>query len=356
MYNQLSRGCVRVLVGLMLAGGMAQGAHAQALVVDGEEIASADLMAKAKAEGKIVIYSTLAERMFAPAKKAFIEDTGLEVEHINLITPRLYARATSEFTAGKLVADWVDTTDPLLTRELVKVGVLGRPHKVPSFDALPVGDRDSEGNWYTMFRTPIILGVNTAVVAEKDMPKSWNDILDPKWAGKIGTASIDGGGSWFHAFAYLRDEISEDYWKKLAAQKPKIYPSSAPMLADMLRGETSIAFNAPASIITQIEAGAPVTAIFPEEGASAYATTGGITTTAPHPHAAMLFVNWLTSKRGSTVIAESGIYGVHPDAPPPSHPVIKFPPISKLWSMDLEKWDKMRASYTTEWREAFGVK
>src|SRR5690606_21720618 len=122
LFNHIMPG---LFLGTALLVSPIQGALAQALVVDGEEIADADLFAKAKAEGRVVIYSTFAERMFAPARDAFIKDTGLEVEHINLITPRLYARATSEFSAGKLAADWVDTTDPLLTQELAKLGVLG---------------------------------------------------------------------------------------------------------------------------------------------------------------------------------------------------------------------------------------
>lgn len=347
-------GASAVMLSAFISACLATTALAEPLVIDGNEIASSELFEAAKAEGSMVIYGTLPSRNFEPIEAGFEADTGIQLEYINLITPKLYARATAEHAAGRLEADWVDTTDLPLTQQLVDEGILGQGYKVPNFDAIREELRDPEGRWYAIFRTPIIVGVNTAIVAPEDMPKSWTDLLDPKWQGKLGVPAIDAGGSWFNAYSFLKEQVDDTFWGKLAAQSPRVYPSSAPMLTDLVRGETSLALSSPASIRGQIESGAPVTAIFPSEGVSAYSTSGGITTEAPHPNAAKLFLNWVTSVQGSNTVSSAGIYGLNPDAAPPTSPGIEFPTSDKLWSMSVTSWNELRESYSTEWRGLFG--
>lgn len=347
----------RAALGVLATPLLARFAHAQALTLGGETIADAELMAKAKQEGSITIYGSLPTRNWTPAGTAFQKETGIKVDYINLISPRIFARANAEFAAGKLTADWLDSTEIPMVQEWMKLGVLQQPYKVPAFDSLDAGLRDAEGHWYSIFRTPEIIGINSGVVDEKDYPKSWAALLEPKWAnGKIGLPSIDGGGAFFNAYAHMREVLGEDYLKKLAAQKPRIYPSSAPMFADLSRGEISLSLTAPASIRAGMDQGAPLAGIFPSEGASAYATTGGITTSAPHPNAIRVYLNWMTSKHGSNAIAASGIYGSHSQSDAPKVEGITFPPPSGVWTMPLDRWLAQRERYTADWRATFGTK
>ncbi|WP_431280900.1 ABC transporter substrate-binding protein [Humitalea sp. 24SJ18S-53] len=331
-------------------------ARAQALVAGGETIADATLLAAAKAEGVLTMYGSLPTRNWQVAGDAFQRETGIRIDYINLISPRIFARANAEFAAGRLTADWVDTTEVLMAKDWADRGLLRQPYKVPQFDRMAPELRDADGIWYSIFRTPYVLCVNTEVVTPDEHPKNWQDLLHPRWRGRLGLPSIDSGGALFNAYAFLREKFGEGYLRGLAAQRPKIYPSSTPLLTDLVRGEVALTFTAPASIRSQLDQGAPLRGIFPEEGVSAYPTTGGITTTAPHPNAARLYLNWMTSLHGSNILASSGIYGSNPDAHAPTAPGFTLPTSAGVWTMPLDRWAAQRDAYLTSWRTIFGTR
>jgi ABC-type Fe3+ transport system substrate-binding protein len=65
-------------------------------------------------------------------------------------------------------------------------------------------------------------------------------------------------------------------------------------------------------------------------------------------------LNWLTSKRGGAVIGSSGAYPSNPAAPRPNPAGIAFPPADKVWNISVDQWQKLRLSYSEEWRKVFG--
>src|ERR1700754_5041516 len=85
--------------------------RAQALVVDGEEIADAKLMAAAKAEGRIDVYGAYPTEAIQPVLDGFKKDNGLGLEYIRIPSSRMYDRVLAEFASGKLEADYADLTD-----------------------------------------------------------------------------------------------------------------------------------------------------------------------------------------------------------------------------------------------------
>jgi iron(III) transport system substrate-binding protein len=347
----------RAALGLLVAPALLRQANAQGLTIGGETIADAELLAKAKQEGSITIYGSLPTRNWSLAGEAFQRETGIRIDYINLISPRIYARANAEFAAGRLAADWVDTTEVLMAKDWMERGLLRQPYKVPNFDSLDPVLRDPDGHWYSIFRTPYLLAVNTGVVDAREYPVSWNDLLDAKWrGGRIGLPSIDGGGAFFNAYAFLREKLGIDYLRRLAAQRPRIYPSSTPLLTDLVRGEVGVTIMAPASIRSQMDQGAPLKGILPREGVSAYATTGGITTSAPHPNAIRLYLNWLASLHGSNTVASSGIYGINARANTPAVRDLDIPPVADVWTMPLDRWAAQREAYIADWRGIFGTR
>lgn len=327
---------------------------AAALVVDGEAIADATLFDAAKKEGRVLLYGTWPESNFAPVRQAFESDTGITIDFVRFTTQMLFPRATAEFAAGKLTADYIDLTDLTLIRDLVRRGILDHPHKVPGFDRLAPEVRDAEGRWYVIFRLPQVMGINAAIVPKAEWPKSWLDLLQPQWQGKIGMPSLDVGGSAFTTFAFLREKVAPDYWSRLAANAIRIYPAVAPAISDLVRGEISISVTGASSFVEQMKSGAPVDVIFPSEGVGVFPIAGGLTTTGQHPNAAAVFLDWMTSKRGGTIIAQQGSYALNPDVAPPTTPSgITFPPLTSVWNIDVEHWEDIRDSYSKEWRATF---
>lgn len=324
------------------------------LVIDGEEIADAELFEAAKAEGEVVIYGTWPPANQQVLSEAFTKDTGIQINHVRTTSQKLYPRALAEFSAGRLEADFIDLTDLTMLVDLVDKGVLSVEHKVPNWDKIDADLMDPEGRWYTFLRLVQVIGFNTAIVDEANAPTSFSDLLDPKWKDKIGMPGIEVGGSSFAVQAFLKEKIDTDFWTKFATQSPRVYPSVAPTVTDLARGEVEVALSSASSLYAQQQEGGPVKIVFPEEGLPAFPISGGITSVAPHPNAAKLYLNYIVSKRGGEAIARTGTYGTDPDAPRPSLEGLEFPPRDGLWLVSADHWFEIRDPYVAEWKAAFG--
>ena len=343
-----------LIAGLTLGVTGSRPATAQPLVIDGEEIAGAELMAAARKDRSFLLFGTFPDSAMEVVATAFKADTGLGIEIVRLTTQRMHLRVTAEFAAGKLDADAIDLTDLPLIQDLIDKGILDKPHKVASFDRLAAGVKEAQGRWYTMFRPSSTVSINTSRVAPSEVPRSWLDVLDPRFASRIGMPTIDAGGSAFTVYTFLRDRVAPDYWTRLAALKPRIYSSIVAAGQDLARGETGLVIGGPDTMFEQIRAGAPIEVLFLAEGLSAFPISGGITTSARRPNAAAVYLNWATSRRGGEAVARAGAYGAHPDAPPPRPSGVEFPPADKLWNIDPAYWKSVRESYSADWRKAFG--
>jgi len=346
------------IAGLFLGGAMllsvAQ-ANAEPLVVNGETISPSERFDAAKAEGKLNIFSTYDLAPMEAVVAAFKEDTGLEVTHMRLTSGQMFERVTSEFAANRLEADYVDLTDLSLVARLVEQKIL-EPYKVASFDDLPPELRAHDGSYYQLMRSIMVVSVNNALVEAADTPKSWQDLLDPKFKNVIGMASIDAGGTAFSSYAFMKEKLGGDYWEKLAAQSPRIYPTATPVMTDIVRGETFLGINPISLPLSQIENGAPITIVYPEEGLPAFPIVGGMTSSAKNKNAAQLFLDWLTSKRGGEVIASTAAYALNPQAPAPSFGESALPSNDQLFNVGEDIWLNQRQSYTEEWRSRFGTR
>ena len=328
-------------------------AEPAALVIDGQQIADGSTFDAAKREGKLELYSTYDTPVMKPIVEKFEADTGLGVDVIRLTSQPMFDRVTAEFSAHRLAADYVDTTDITLTSQLADRGVF-RGYKVPAFGSLEPVLRDGDGRWYSIIRSIMVIGINTALVKPSDVPSTWNDLLDPKWKGKIGFASIDAGGTAYSLYFFLRQRYGLDYWKRLAAQEARIVPTASPVVTDLARGETSVAFDPISSLVAGAATGAPIKVIAPAEGVPSFGISGGITSTAPHPHAAELWMDWITSKRGAAVIGAGAAYGILRGEPTPAVPGLVIPPENRIYNIRIADYIGVRDAYTKDWHQLFG--
>jgi iron(III) transport system substrate-binding protein len=336
---------------------LAQTPVAAQLVIAGETISDAKILDAARKEGRLLAYGTYPADPMKPILAAFQQDSGVTVEYVRLPTQTMYQRITSEYAAKKLEADYVDLTDLPLIAQLMERGIMAVPHKVPAFDAIPAAIKNPDGRWYAVVRPVAVIGVNRSRVADADIPKSWKDLLNPKWKGVIGTPSIDAGGSVLTMYSFLRDKVDPDFAKKLAALSPRIYPAVAPLSTDLARAEVAIAMGAIAEPAwLQMKAGAPLRVVFPTEGIASFPAAGGISSTAKNPNAAALFLNWMTSRHGGNVIARGGAYPANPNADRPHLEGLDYPPADQVWNLKIDEWMAERDTRMKEWRETFGIK
>jgi len=341
--------CLCAFVFTFGAGSIA--AAPDGLVIDGVQIADAPTYDAAKKEGKLLLYATFEAHGMALIVSKFQADTGLPVDVIRLPSAEMFARTTTEFATHRLGADYVDTTDITLTQKLADRGIL-TGYKVPDFGSLEPVLRSGDGKWYTIWRSAMGMGINTALVKPADLPSNWTDILDPRWKDRIGLENIDAGGSSFSFWFFFRQRYGIEAWRKAAAQNPRIGYSALPVANDLARGETVIAVEPIESIMTQIAAGAPLKIILPAGGPS-FGISGGMTSVAPHPHAAQVWLNWITSKHAGPVLAAAGAYSIRRDAATPIVPGVAMPPSTAIYNIRASDYMSSYVPFVKEWHAIF---
>src|SRR5437764_943244 len=226
----------RIFTNIAIAGITAL-ALASSGAAQAQEFGSPELIAAAKAEGKLVFYTAnfaeVEQQVIKAFNKRFPE---IKVEMVRAPGGQLITRVKTEAAAGKLAADVVDHSDRALMADLVG---LFQDYAPPNGkDYLPES-LISPKLWP---RATLVWSIayNSALV--KNPPKSWMDLTKPEYANKqIGEVIAPSGGTTWTRVMFERQVLGEDYWKKQAATKPALYPSGAPMSDSLVRGEIAMA-------------------------------------------------------------------------------------------------------------------
>lgn len=301
----------RLLLGLALAGLVAGRAHAADF--------DPALVSAAQKEGQLVWYSTLiVNQIVRPMAEAFQKKfPGIRMQ---------YARATNSDTALKIIneararrvqADVFGGTNsifPLLEAKLVGA------YKPKSAENYPANLKDPNGFWTAMNLYFMTTSYNTNLVKSADVPKTYEDLLDPKWKGRIAWTNdpTPQGPPGFidNILTTMGHEKGMAYLKKFAAQEPVFIPASQRVVIDkVIAGEYPLAvmtFNHHAAI--SAAQGAPVQWIRMEPLLQTTSLVG-LLKDAPHPHAARLFIEYVLSDEGQKVLADHDYLPASPDVP-----------------------------------------
>ncbi|MQA87468.1 MAG: extracellular solute-binding protein [Streptosporangiales bacterium] len=326
------------------------------LVVDGEQIADAKLYGAAQEEGSLTLYTALSTTRELAIDAAFEKDTGLTINMVRLPGGRLYSRVVSEHKSGKLRADVIRQTDRGLADSYLEEGVW-QPYCAPFLEKVEEKLKGPDCNFWASQTPFYALGYNTELVKESEAPRTWDDLLDPQWKGKIGMAYIGAGGSTWARDLFLRKEKGLEYWKRLAAQKPVITGSAGSVTELNARGEVPVAVVLPGTQLLAKDEGAPLAVTLPEDGLPSYAQWLGLTAEASNPNAAKVFLNWSASRTGQTAVAAVGDYPVRSDAPGPKVAGVQFPARDEVNLIDAESWDdyaSKREQWMDQWLNVFG--
>ena len=340
------------------SGGSATTAEAGgALEAEGEEIADPQLWKEAQEQGSVTLYGAISGEREEAIDEAFTELTGIDVNLIQGTGSETYQKVTNLQAAGKLDADIVRQTDGTLAESEAAKGVFAK-YCSPFEKGLP---KEAIGK-PCYFVAPIIdvyaFAYNSALVKEDEAPKSWQDLLDPKWKGKIGVPYIGAGGSTWARDLFLRKEFGKEYWEKLAAQDPVLSDQVSTTTDQLVQGEVEVATDVPPTVAAAIKEGAPVAISMPTDGVPAYGAFTGVAADARHEAAAKVFLNWNLSKAGQKAVAEkAGDYPVRPGSPAP---VVdgeeRLPALDELDVAFPETWPEYRSdrdAWTSEWLKLF---
>lgn len=269
------------------------------------------LVERAKKEGQVVLYPGFRDESIAAVKKAFEAKYGIEV----VIKERLSSAALAQRvdadirTNDKIGADWVQTTDQALATHLRKEGY-SRPVSVDLFPGLDSNFVEGDAAIGCTVGVPVV-GYNKDVLGEDFKIDSWDDLLDPKLAGKIMVADPRGSAAWASTWsAVLNDSgLGDDYISKIAGQDPQIVASSLVGTEQLVAGQGGVLlFGIPGLFEPAMEAGQKIDFWYPKDPAPVFFNFCLLPERAEHPNAGLLFFQWFMSEEGQELV--QGIEGL----------------------------------------------
>ncbi len=175
------------------------------------------------------------------------------------------------------------------------------PYRSPETKMIEKDLVDDEGYWTAYYVNPFVLGYNTNLVKKSDVPKTYEELLDPKWKG--GKISIDDS-----AYGFLTGlirawgkEKAVDYFKKLAAQKPSVMRGNTNRVQMTMAGEYPLIIAYAPTIQRETSKGHPMDWV-PLEPVPVQVNPVMLSAHAPHPNAGKLFIDFLLSKEGQEML------------------------------------------------------
>lgn len=267
--------------------------------------------AAAQREGRVVIYgSSLTPALLDATRAAFGKRfPGIQIEGTEMPGREVREKIIAEQASKNYVADMA-FTGFTTQRDLTEAGVY-EPYTSPQMPLL-VPQFIVPGGVVTPRHAGLVsLVVNTNLVPPDQEPKKWDDVLDPKWKGRIAVLDPRGAGEGGTIVAGMELVHGLEWSGKLKAQQPFFANATGPLWTGLIRGEYAMYLTARhVDAITQRRAGAPVKFLKPSDGVGWTYTSMGQIKNAPHPNAAKLFMEWTLSEEGQTVLSGDGFVSV----------------------------------------------
>ena len=320
------------------------------------EAVTPQLIEAAKKEARVVLYSAMDLPVGEKLGKAFeAQYPGIQVQIERSGSERLFQRIDQEFASNIRAADVVNSSDashfitwkkngwlaPFVTEDIAQ-------HFLPEY-------RDPDGMSATTRIYLSSIAYNTNLVKPDDAPKSFADLLDPKWAGKMVKGHPAYSGTIMTATFQLVREFGWDYYEKLSKQRVMQVQSSTDPPKKLALGERAVmADGNEYNVVLLKEAGQPVEPVYPTEGAPTISGPTGIFANAPHPNAARLFQAWLHTRETQQFFIDfTAQYSVH--AQVQSKPGRQKISDIKLMKEDPAGVEKMAEEIKTRYARLFRV-
>ncbi len=277
--------------------------------------ADAAMIEAAKKEGRVVWYTTQILNQFArPAAEAFERKYGVKVDVIRADSNEVALRILNESRAGHVLADVFDGTAAVASLKKANLVMQWTPD---SAKRLPAGSVDADNYWVGTNLYVLTPGFNTDLVPRGTEPKTYADLLSPKWKGKIvwNTAPSPSAAGGFVGVVLtdMGPEKGMAYLRDLARQNiAGLQVAARQVLDQVIAGEYAIALNIFNNhAVISAAKGAP-SAWIPMNPSMAVLSVISVTKDPPHPSAGKLLVDFLVSEEGQKIYRDADYMPMDP--------------------------------------------
>jgi iron(III) transport system substrate-binding protein len=268
----------------------------------------------ARVESEVVLYSSLNNEQIVTLIDAFKKKyPAIKPSFYRATSERVLQRAITEARAGRFAVDVV--TSAGFQVQLLKEAGLTQRFVPPEASAYDDGFKDRDGHWINVHSLLNTMAYNMQLVAPNEAPKRYDDLLAPKWKGKIGVNLQD--PEWYvNLQRRMGKEKARGFLKALAGQQPGVRDGHNIAAQLLAAGEFHVVTNTYAHIAARIKGqGGPVQYVF-DEPVITYVHPVALTKSAPHPNAGKLLMSFILSGDGQRMLRDQGRIPGHRDIDP----------------------------------------
>jgi iron(III) transport system substrate-binding protein len=314
------------------------------------------LIEAAKKEGKVVWYTSVDLPLAERVGKAFeAKYPGIAVRVERSGAERVFQRIGQEYASNIRAVDVVNSSDAAHLIVWKRDGWLAPYVTEDIAKHYPAEHKDADGQFASFRITLSVIAYNPNLVKADEAPKSFADLLDPKWAGKMVKAHPGYSGTIMTATYQISRDLGWEYLEKLSKQRIMQVQSASDPPKKLALGERSVMADGVEYVaLQQKEGGKPVEPVYATEGTPLIIGPNAIFKQAPNPNAARLFQNFSFSPECQQLCVDAGgMRSAHPLAKEKAGRV-PFKSI-KLMKDDAAAVEKMSEEIKSRYTKLFRV-
>jgi iron(III) transport system substrate-binding protein len=310
-------------------------------------------IAAAKKEGKVALYTSAPLSAAQKVANAFQQKYGINVELFRTGGVQVLRRFLMEQQSGHIGADVLVSSDLAAIKDLASKGTFVSFHPA-GIEQIPEPLRDPEGFYVPQRVSVISIYGRTDLVPPAEMPKTWTDLLDPRFKGKLALTNPNFTSLQVSVVAMTSKARGWDYYEKLNKNDVLVVQGNEQVLNLVKTGERPIAAGADSQYATNARfQGHKIANVFPSDGTFAIPSTTSVVKGSASPNAAKLLAEFSLSHEAQALWPKSGIYAARSDvAPPEGNPSLKD---IKVLPMDYAYIKKNAAAVKKRFSEIFSV-
>jgi iron(III) transport system substrate-binding protein len=253
----------------------------------------------ASAQEGMVWYSGSSARSVAAWAEMFQNQSGIPTEHFRSGGVKLAQKFEAEVKAGQVRCSALDSSLPGIMMDWVDRGLMTE-YESPEASNYP-NDVRAPGYWAPIKALVLTISYNADLIKPEEAPRTWEDVLDPKWKGKMVMADAFYSGAALHWYGAMRKAFGKSFMEKLSKQDVLIRRGSGATANTMVSGERPLSpMMLHYRVFAAIKKGANLQVVMPDDGVPVSYMVIGVPKAAPNPEAGKKFVDFALSQEAQT--------------------------------------------------------